>query len=90
MQPYIKGVCSTTSKKRNGGATILVGSATILEGGATISALLCNQAFEDFQPKYDIMVEGANSRGLHLARRAECRRILRNNPGVREAEKEQQ
>ncbi len=34
------------------------------------------------------MVEGARSR--RLARRAECCRILRNNPGVREAENEQQ
>jgi hypothetical protein len=33
---------------------------------------------------------GANSRALHLAQRAESRRILRNNPGVREAENEQQ
>ncbi len=34
------------------------------------------------------MVEGARSR--RLVRRAECHRILRNNPGVREAENEQQ
>jgi hypothetical protein len=32
---------------------------------------------------------GVNSRVLRLARRAESRRILRNNPGVREAEKDQ-
>ncbi len=50
---------------------------------------LSNQAFEDFQGKYDVMV-GANSRALRLARRAESRRILRNNPGVREAENNQQ
>ncbi len=35
-------------------------------------------------------MEGVNSRALHLAWRAESRRILRNNPGVREAEKDQQ
>jgi hypothetical protein len=46
-------------------------------------------SFEDFQGKYDVMV-GANSRALHLARGAESRRILRNNPGVREAENNQQ
>ncbi len=34
------------------------------------------------------MVEGARSR--HLARRDECRRILRNNPEYREAENKQQ
>jgi hypothetical protein len=34
------------------------------------------------------MVEGARSR--RLARRAECCRILRNNPEYREAENEQQ
>jgi hypothetical protein len=33
---------------------------------------------------------GVNSRVLHLARRAESCRILCNNPGVREAEKDQQ
>ncbi len=33
---------------------------------------------------------GINSRALCLARRAESRRILLNNPGVREAEKGQQ
>ncbi len=50
---------------------------------------LSNQAFEDFQGKYDAMV-GANSRALCLAQRAEIRRILHNNPGVREAENNQQ
>ncbi len=45
---------------------------------------LSNQAFEDFQGKYDVMV-GANSRALHLAQRAESHRILCNNPCVREA-----
>ncbi len=50
---------------------------------------LSNQAFEDFQGKYDVMV-GASSRALHLAWRAENRRILHNNPGVREAENNQQ
>jgi hypothetical protein len=50
---------------------------------------LSSQAFEDFQGKYDVMV-GANSRALRLARRAESHRILRNNPGVREAENNQQ
>ncbi len=34
------------------------------------------------------MVEGARSR--RLARRAECRRILHNNPEYREAENEEQ
>jgi hypothetical protein len=34
------------------------------------------------------MVEGARSR--RLAQRAECRRILRNNPEYREAENKQQ
>jgi hypothetical protein len=43
----------------------------------------------DFQGKYDVMV-GANSRALRLARRAESHRILCNNPGVREAENDQQ
>ncbi len=57
------------SKKRYGGATILVGSTTIF------------QSFEDVHPKYGIMVEGAKSR--RLARRAECRRILRNDPEYR-------
>jgi hypothetical protein len=33
---------------------------------------------------------GANSRALCLARRSESRRISRNNPGVREAENNQQ
>jgi hypothetical protein len=42
-------------------------------------------SFEDFQGKYDVKV-GANSRALCLARRAESCRILRNNPGLREAE----
>ncbi len=46
---------------------------------------LSNQAFEDFQGKYDVMV-GAYFRALRLARRAESRRILRTNPGMREAE----
>jgi hypothetical protein len=50
---------------------------------------LSKQAFEDFQGKYDVMV-GANSRALCLARRAESRRISHNNPGVREAENNQQ
>ncbi len=50
---------------------------------------LSNQAFEDFQGKYDVMV-GANSRALRLAQRAESHRILRNNPGVRAAENNQQ
>ncbi len=50
---------------------------------------LSNQAFEDFQGKHDVMV-GANSRALRLARRAESCRILPNNPGVREAENDQQ
>jgi hypothetical protein len=45
-------------------------------------------SFEDFPGKYDVMV-GANSRALRLARRAESRRILHNNPGVREAENNQ-
>ncbi len=57
------------SKKRYGGATILAGSTTIF------------QSFEDVHPKYGIMVEGARSR--HLARRAECCRILCNNPEYR-------
>jgi hypothetical protein len=56
-----------TSKKRNSGATILVGGPAI----------------------FDVMV-GANSRALRLAWRAESRRFLRTNPGVREAEKDQQ
>jgi hypothetical protein len=46
-------------------------------------------SFEDFQGKYDVMV-GANSKALRLAWRAESRRILHNNPGVREAEYNQQ
>jgi hypothetical protein len=50
---------------------------------------LSNQAFEDFQGKYDVMV-GVNSRALCLAQRAESHRISRNNPGVREAENIQQ
>ncbi len=50
---------------------------------------LSNQAFENFQAKYDVMV-GVNSRALHLAQRAESRRISRNNPGVREAKNNQQ
>ncbi len=50
---------------------------------------LSNQAFEDFQGKYDAM-GGVNSRALHLAQRAESPRISRNNPGVREAENNQQ
>jgi hypothetical protein len=33
---------------------------------------------------------GVNSRVLRLVQRAESRRILRNNPGVREAENDQQ
>ncbi len=49
---------------------------------------LSNQAFENFQGKYDVMV-GANSRALRLARRAESRRFSRTNPGVREAENDQ-
>jgi hypothetical protein len=57
------------SKKRYGGANISVGSATIF------------QSFEDVHPKYGIMVEGARSR--RLARRAECRRILCNDPEYR-------
>ena len=60
------------SKKRYGGATILVGSVTIF------------QSFEDVHPKYGIMVEGARSR--RLACRAECRRILRNDPEYRARE----
>jgi hypothetical protein len=60
------------SKKRFGGATILVGSATIF------------QSFEDVHPKYGIMVEGARSR--RLARRAECRRILHIDPDYRARE----
>ncbi len=60
------------SKKRYGGATILVGSATIF------------QSFKDVHPKYGIMVEGARSR--RLARRAECHRILRNNLEYRACE----
>ncbi len=60
------------SKKRYGGTTILVGSATIF------------QSFEDVHPKYGIIVEGARSR--RLARRAECCRILRNNPDYRARE----
>ncbi len=50
---------------------------------------LSNQAFEDFQGKYDVIV-GANSRALHLAWRAASCRISRNNPGVREAVNNQQ
>jgi hypothetical protein len=50
---------------------------------------LSNQAFEDFQGKYNVMV-GVNSRALHLAQRAESCRISRNNPGVREAENDHQ
>ncbi len=50
---------------------------------------LSNQAFEDFQGKYDVMI-GANSRALRLARRAESHRILHDNPGVREAVNNQQ
>ncbi len=36
---------------------------------------LSNQAFEDFQGKYDVIV-GANSRALRLAQRAESHRIF--------------
>ncbi len=50
---------------------------------------LSNQVFEKFQAKYDVIV-GAISRALLLARRAESHRILLNNPGVREAENNQQ
>jgi hypothetical protein len=50
---------------------------------------LSNQAFEDFQGKYDVMVD-VNSRVLRLAQRAESRRISRKNLGVREAENDQQ
>jgi hypothetical protein len=46
-------------------------------------------SFEDFQGKYDVMV-GASSRALRLAWRAESHRISRNNPGVMEAENNQQ
>ncbi len=50
---------------------------------------LSNQAFDNFQGKYDVMVD-VDSRALHLARRAESNRISHNNPGVREAENNQQ
>jgi hypothetical protein len=50
---------------------------------------LSNQAFEDFQGKYDVMV-GVNSRVLRLAQRAENCSISHNYPGVREAENDQQ
>ncbi len=49
---------------------------------------LSNQAFEDFQGKYDVMV-GGNSRALRLAWRAGRSRILGNNPGVSEIENNQ-
>jgi hypothetical protein len=49
---------------------------------------LSNQAFEDFQGKYDVMV-GANSRALRLARRAESCRISCKDEQVRETENEQ-
>ncbi len=50
---------------------------------------LINYPFQDLKGNYDVMV-GANSRALRLAQRAESSRILRNNPGVREAENKQQ
>ncbi len=66
MVAKLKDATIHQSKKGYGGATILVGSATIFK------------SFENVHPKYGIMVEGARSR--RLARRAECCRILRNNP----------
>ncbi len=77
-QPFFFVVAKLTdatihqSKKRYGGATILVGSVTTF------------QSFEDVHPKYGIMVEGARSR--RLVHRVECRRILRNNPEYRARE----
>ncbi len=75
MQPYIKGVCAPYVHQRSATAVqpYWQEAQPYWQEVQPYVLELSNQAFQDFQGKYDVMV-GANFRALHLARRAEtCR-----------------